>query len=144
MNAEPITPRCIERNFGNMNGNLYELEHTDDFVDNRFKFIGVESLSKFDDKADLRVAVDEIGASTRPCSAAQQFKLDTSGLIAKLVRNVAGRRAQLLDQIRSYRDTVFGRDTQQAVLKPMLEQMGRCRQASGCPTFPRRSPADEF
>ena len=33
VNAEPIMKRYIERNFnGNMDGNLYELEHNDDFV----------------------------------------------------------------------------------------------------------------
>ena len=33
VNAEPIMKRYIERNFnGNMNGNLYELEHHDDFT----------------------------------------------------------------------------------------------------------------
>ena len=57
VNAEPVMKRYIERNFnGNMNGNLYELEHHDDFVAERLPFIGVESLSKFDDKADLKFA----------------------------------------------------------------------------------------
>jgi CotH kinase protein len=61
VNAEPIMPRYIERNFnGNMNGNLYELEHNDDFVSNRLKFIGVESLSDFENKADLKLAIDHL------------------------------------------------------------------------------------
>ena len=34
VNAEPIMKRYIERNFnGNMKGNLYELEHHDDFLE---------------------------------------------------------------------------------------------------------------
>src|SRR6478672_8711705 len=45
VNAEPIMKRYIERNFnGNLNGNLYELEHTDDLISARIPFIGVESL----------------------------------------------------------------------------------------------------
>jgi CotH kinase protein len=64
VNAEPIMKRYIERNFnGNLNGNLYELEHHDDFIEERLKFIGVESLSKFDDRADLKFAVDHIKAN---------------------------------------------------------------------------------
>jgi len=35
VNAEPIMKRYIERNFGNMKGNLYEIEHRDDFVEQR-------------------------------------------------------------------------------------------------------------
>src|SRR6202007_1739853 len=36
INAEPVMKRYIERNFsGNMNGNLYELEHHDDFLEDR-------------------------------------------------------------------------------------------------------------
>ena len=36
VNAEPVMKRYIERNFnGNMKGNLYELEHRDDFVNAR-------------------------------------------------------------------------------------------------------------
>ena len=57
VNAEPVMQRYIERNFnGNMNGNLYELEHSDDFVSERLPFIGSESLSKFNNKADLQFA----------------------------------------------------------------------------------------
>ena len=63
VNAEPVMKRYIERNFhGNMKGNLYELEHHDDFVAERLPFIGVESLSRFDDKADLKFACGEIKA----------------------------------------------------------------------------------
>src|SRR3984885_15882004 len=51
------------------------------------------------------------------------FKLARSGIIAKVVRNDAGRRAQLLDQVRTFRETIFDRATQQTVLKPMLDQM---------------------
>ena len=51
------------------------------------------------------------------------FKMSTNGLIAKLVRNDAGRRAQLVDQIRKYRDTIFAREVQQATLKPMIDRM---------------------
>ena len=55
--------RYIERNFnGNLNGNLYELEHHDDFISARIPFIGAESLSKFADKADLKLADDQIAA----------------------------------------------------------------------------------
>ena len=64
VNAEPIMKRYIERNFnGNMKGNLYEIEHHDDFVEERLKFIGVESLSKFEDKADLKFACRHIKAN---------------------------------------------------------------------------------
>ena len=66
VNAEPIMKRYIERNFGNMKGNLYELEHHDDFVDERVPFIGVESLSEFDDKADLKFAIDHIKRTAWP------------------------------------------------------------------------------
>lgn len=196
VNAEPIMPRYIERNFGNMKGNLYELEHTDDFVASRFGFIGVESLSKFEDKADLRLAIDQIAANGLAGAAqvfdldqfikiyamefflkhwdgysrntnntyvyndvqavktpgvhdvrfklipwgldqtlqpAHHFKLDTTGLLARLVRDDPGRRAQLVGQIRAYRDTVFGRETQQTVLKPMLDRMGALLTGLGVP-----------
>jgi len=64
VNAEPVMKRYIERNFnGNMKGNLYELEHHDDFLEERLKFIGVESLSKFEDKADLKFAIRHIKAN---------------------------------------------------------------------------------
>ncbi len=45
-----------------MDGNLYELEHRDDFRDSRLKYIGVESLSKFEDMADLKFANQHIAA----------------------------------------------------------------------------------
>lgn len=64
VNAEPIMKRYIERNFnGNMDGNLYEIEHTDDFREDRLPFIGVEDLSEFDDKEDLRFACRHIKAN---------------------------------------------------------------------------------
>ena len=63
VNAEPIMKRHIERNFGNMNGNLYEIEHTDDYLEERLPFIGVESLSAFDDKDDLKFACRHIKAN---------------------------------------------------------------------------------
>src|SRR6478735_8266920 len=63
VNAEPIMKRYIERNFnGNMQGNLYELEHHDDFVAARLPFISTEALSKFDDQADLKFADAQIAA----------------------------------------------------------------------------------
>jgi CotH kinase protein len=187
VNAEPIMKRYIERNFnGNMEGNLYEIEHHDDFVRGRLDFISVEDLSKFENKADLKLAMNHIAAN-RLAGATQvvdleqfiklyamefflkhwdgyagntnntylyndvnaveapgvddinfkmipwgidqtlqpdrRFKLATGGLVAKLVRNDAARREQLLKQIRTYRDTVFSRENQQTVLKPLINQM---------------------
>ncbi|QRP49405.1 CotH kinase family protein [Amycolatopsis sp. FDAARGOS 1241] len=199
VNAEPVMPRYLERNFGNVKGNLYELEHNDDFVDGRFDFIGVEDLSKFDDKADLRFAIDHIAAYglagaaevfdldqfiklyamefflkhwdgysgntnntyayndvdavTSPGAGDVKFKLipwgvdqtlqparhfavRTSGLLAKLVRNDGSRGVQLSDQIRTYRDTVFGRKTQQEVLTPLFERMGAVLTGLGVPDVP--------
>ncbi|MET7991987.1 CotH kinase family protein [Amycolatopsis sp. NPDC005232] len=199
VNAEPIMPRYIERNFGNMKGNLYELEHKDDFTDARFDFIGVENLSEFDNKADLRLAIDHLAAHGLSGAAevfdldqfvklyamefflkhwdgytgntnntyayndveavaapglgnvkfklipwgvdqtfqpARHFTVRTSGLLAKLVHNDAGRRAQLMDQIRTYRDTVFGRKTQQEALTPLLERMGAVLTSLGVPDMP--------
>lgn len=64
VSTEPVMKRYIERNFnGNMKGNLYEIEHHDDLVDERLDFIGVESLSEFDDKADVKFAVHHIAAN---------------------------------------------------------------------------------
>ena len=51
------------------------------------------------------------------------FKLGRDGVIAQLVRNDDTRRKQLFDQIRAYRDTLFSRDHQQTVLKPLIDQM---------------------
>ncbi|MGW4063981.1 CotH kinase family protein [Amycolatopsis sp. NPDC004747] len=199
VNVEPIMPRYIERNFGNLNGNLYELEHQDDFVGDRFPFIGVESLSKFDDKADLRFAIDHIAAHGTAGAAevfdldqfvkiyamefflkhwdgytrntnntyvyndvdavaqpgvgdirfklipwgldqtlqpARHFRLDTAGLLAKLVRDDPGRRAKVVDQIRSYRETVFGFGIQQEVLKPLLDRMSTLLTGFGVPDVP--------
>ncbi|MCW2512728.1 MAG: spore coat protein CotH [Mycobacterium sp.] len=186
VNAEPAMKRYIERNFGNMKGNLYEIEHHDDFVRERLDFISVESLSAFENKADLKFAVDLI-ASDGLAGANQMldldhfiklyamefflkhwdgyanntnntyiyndvvaveapgptdvrfkmipwgidqtlqpdrpFKLARGGLIAKLVRDDATRRKQLIDQIGAFRASVFGRKVQQTVLKPMIDQM---------------------
>jgi hypothetical protein len=187
VNAEPVMKRYIERNFNrNLSGNLYELEHRDDFVSARIPFISVESLSKFEDKADLKLADDQIaahglaGASQhldldhfikvyamefllkhwdgysdntnntyiyndvnavaspgagnvkfkmihwgidQILQPQHSFKMSTNGLIAKLVRNDAARRTQLIDQIRTYRDTIFAHEVQQATLKPMIDRM---------------------
>src|SRR6185503_15015556 len=60
---------------GNMNGNLYELEHHDDFVTARLPFIGTESLSKFDNKADLKLADEQIAARGL-AGASQMLDLD--------------------------------------------------------------------
>ncbi len=187
VNAEPVMKPYIERNFhGNMKGNLYELEHHDDFVAERLPFIGVESLSEFDDMADLKLACDQIKARglagaddmldmdqfiklyamefflkhwdgyadntnntyiyndvnavaapglgdvkfkfipwgiDQTYQPARPFKLGRDGVIAQLVRNDDARRKQLTDQIRAYRKTVFSRENQQTVLKPLIDQM---------------------
>ncbi|MEV6639258.1 CotH kinase family protein [Amycolatopsis sp. NPDC051371] len=199
VNVEPIMPRYIERNFDTTKGNLYELEHKDDFVDERFDLIGVESLSKFEDKADLRFAVDHIAANglagasevfdldqfvkvyamefflkhwdgysrntnntyvyndvdavaapgvddvrfkmipwglDQTLQPARHFRIDTAGLLAKLVRDDPGRRAQLIGQIRAYRDSVFGFKTQETVLKPLLERMAALLTGLGVPDVP--------
>ncbi|MEU4247508.1 CotH kinase family protein [Amycolatopsis sp. NPDC026612] len=204
VNVEPIMPRYIERNFGNLKGNLYELEHKDDFVADRFAAIGVESLSKFDDKADLRFAIDHIaahglaGASEvfdldqfvklyamefflkhwdgysrntnntyvyndvdavaqpgvddidfklipwgldQTFQPARHFRLDTAGLLAKLVRDDPDRRAQLAGQVRDYRETVFGYRTQQEVLRPLLDGMGTVLAGLGVPDVPTQLTA---
>ncbi len=197
VNAEPIMKRYIERNFnGNMKGNLYEIEHRDDLVKERFPFIAVESLSKFQNKADLKFAIDHIAANglagasqvvdidefikvyamefflkhwdgysnntnntylyndvtavetpgvndikfklihwgiDQTLQPSHHFKLSTAGRIAKLVRNDAGRRAQLIDQIRAYRESVFGREIQQTVLKPLIDQMQKSLVGFGVP-----------
>src|SRR6476619_1562542 len=187
VNAEPIMKPYIERNFnGNMKGNLYELEQHDDFLEERLQFIGVESLSKFEDKADLKFAIRHIKANglagadqvldmdqllkiyamefflkhwdgyadntnnTYICNDVtavaapgvgnikfkmipwgidqtlqpdRPFKLGRDGIIAQLVRNDDARRKQLFDQIRVYRETLFSREHQQTVLKPLIDQM---------------------
>ena len=53
------------------------------------------------------------GVLTRFSSRIDISRWPPSGLIAKLVRNDAARLAQLIDQIRTYRETVFSRETQQ-------------------------------
>jgi hypothetical protein len=199
VNVEPIMPRYIEHNFGNHKGNLYELEHQDDFLDKRFGLIGVESLSRFEDKADLRFAIDHIaahglaGASQvfdldqfiqvyamefflkhwdgysrntnntyvyndvdavaapgagdirfkmipwgldQTLQPARHFRLDTAGLLAKLVLGDVTRRTQLFEQIRVYRDSVFGHRPQETVLKPLLERMAALLTGLAVPDVP--------
>jgi hypothetical protein len=197
VSAEPIMKRYIEHNFnGNMEGNLYELEHRDDFTRDRLDFIAVESLSKFENMADLKFAIDRIAADGLAGAAKmldldqfikldamefflkhwdgycgntnntyiyndvnaveapgendirfkfipwgidqtfqpdRRFKLSRGGLIARLVRNDATRREQLISQVRTYRETVFGRDIQQTVLKPMIDQMQALLTGFGVP-----------
>ena len=187
VNAEPIMKQYIERNFsGNMNGNLYEIAHKNDFLEERLEFIGVEELSKFEDKADLKFACEHIKANglagadqlidmeqylklyamefllkhwdgyadntnntylyndvdavatpgvgdikfkfvpwgiDQTLQPNKPFKLGRDGLIAQLVRNDDARRKKLMDQIRAYRETLFSREHQQTVLKPLIDQM---------------------
>ena len=199
VNAEPIMKRYIERNFnGNMNGNLYEIEHRDDLVEARLDFIGVESLSEFEDKADLKFACRHIKANglagadqmldmdqflkvyamefllkhwdgyadnqnntylyndvtavaapgvgdikfkmipwgiDQTLQPKRPFKLGRDGLIAQLVRNDDTRRKQLIDQIRVYRETLFSREKQQTVLKPLIDQMQALLAGFGVPNL---------
>ena len=187
INAEPIMKRYIERNFGgNMNGNLYEIAHKNDFLEERLKYIGAEDLSKFKDKADLKFACEHIKAHglagadqlidmeqylklyamefllkhwdgyadntnntylyndvtavatpgvgdikfklvpwgvDQMLQPSRPFKLGRDGLIAQLVRNDDPCRKLLMDQIRTYRQTLFSREHQQTVLKPLIDQM---------------------
>lgn len=58
-----------------MAGNLYEFEHGDDFVSARLPFIDPESLSKFDDKADLQF-VDNYIAANGLVGADQMLDMD--------------------------------------------------------------------
>jgi len=51
------------------------------------------------------------------------FKLGREGLIGKLVRKDAARRKQLIDQVGTYRATIFSREIQQTVLKPLIDKM---------------------
>lgn len=186
VNAEPIMKRYIERNFGNMKGNLYEIEHRDDFVADRLRLIATEELSAFDNKADLKFAIRHIadhgiaGAAEvfdveqfirlyamefflkhwdgysnntnntyvyndvtaveapglgdikfklipwgidQTLRTDHRFKLGGAAVLAQLVRDDAARREQLFDQIRTFRDTIFSRQSQQTVLKPLLDQL---------------------
>jgi CotH kinase protein len=197
VNAEPIMKRYIERNFnGNMKGNLYEIEHHDDFVKERLDFISVEDLSKVENKADLKLADEQIAAHGIAGAAqvvdleqfikiqamefylkhwdgyadntnntyiyndltavetpgvgdvkfklipwgidqtfqpSRPFKLGRDGVVAKLVRNDAARRQQLMAQIRSYRETVFGREVQQTQWTPLINKMQALLQGLGVP-----------
>jgi CotH kinase protein len=194
--------RYIERNFnGNMKGNLYEIEHTDDFVAKRLSFIGVESLSEFDDKADLKFAANHIAANgiaavnqlfdveqfikfyamefylkhwdgyadntnntyvyndvtavANPGAGAIKFKmipwgidqawlpgrpfrLGRDGIVAKLIRADPARRAQLFDQIRKYRETVFAREIQQTKWTPLINAMQALLGGFGVPDLAAR------
>jgi hypothetical protein len=186
VNAEPIMKRYIERNFGNMKGNLYEIEHRDDFVADRLRLIATEDLSAFGNKADLKFAIGHIadhgiaGAAEvfdieqfirlyamefflkhwdgysnntnntyvyndvtaveapglgnikfklipwgidQTLRTDHRFKLGGAAVLAQLVRDDAARREQLFDQIRTYRDTIFSRQSQQTVLKPLLDRL---------------------
>jgi hypothetical protein len=186
VNAESVMKRYIERNFGNTRGNLYELEHKDDFIRDRFEHVAVESLSRFDNRADLKIANDHIAAHGLAGAAQvfdldhfikiyamefflkhwdgyaenrnntyayndvvavehpslddvkfklipwgvdqtfrpdRPFKLSHQGHIAGLVRRDPTQRQRLLDQVGAYRDSVFGRDKQQTVWKPLLDQL---------------------
>lgn len=60
VNVEPIMRRYLERNATHQKGNLYEFELHDDFVTDRIDKVAVESLSEFDDKLDLRLAIDHL------------------------------------------------------------------------------------
>ncbi|NKZ15270.1 spore coat protein CotH [Mycolicibacterium septicum DSM 44393] len=186
VNAEPIMKRYIERNFGNMKGNLYEIEHRDDFVADRLRLIATEDLSAFGNKADLKFAIGHIadhgiaGAAEvfdieqfirlyamefflkhwdgysnntnntyvyndvtaveapglgnikfklipwgidQTLRTDHRFKLGGAAVLAQLVRDDVARREQLFDQIRTYRDTIFSRQSQQTVLKPLLDRL---------------------
>ena len=197
VNAEPAMKRYIERNFnGNMKGNLYEIAHTDDFVSSRLQFIPAESLSEFDNRADLKFAMDYIAANglagasqvidldqfirlyamefflkhwdgysrntnntyiyndvkavaapgvndvkfkfipwgiDQILQAGHHFKISSDGLIAKLVRDDADRLAQFVDQVGSFRETVFSRDIQHTMLNPMIDKMEALLQGFGVP-----------
>jgi CotH kinase protein len=197
VNAEPIMKRYIERHFnGNMKGNLYELEHKDDFIAERLSFIGVESLSQFDDKADLKFAINHIAANgiagvnqlfdveefikayamdfylkhwdgyadntnntyvyndvaavanpglgsikfkvipwgiDQTWQPQRPFRLGKDGIVARLIRDDPTHRAQLFDQIRKYRETVFARDIQQTKWTPLINQMQALLAGFGVP-----------
>jgi hypothetical protein len=67
VNVEPIKQRFIENNFGgNVNGNLYEFEFSDDFKPptpsdpTAISRIDVEKPSRFTDRKDLLVAATEL------------------------------------------------------------------------------------
>lgn len=169
-----------------MKGNLYEIEHRDDFVADRLRLIATEDLSAFDNKADLKFAIRHIadhgiaGAAEvfdveqfirlyamefflkhwdgysnntnntyvyndvtaveapglgdikfklipwgidQTLRTDHRFKLGGAAVLAQLVRDDAARREQLFDQIRTFRDTIFSRQSQQTVLKPLLDQL---------------------
>jgi hypothetical protein len=53
----------------------------------------------------------------------QHFQMGKDGLIARFVRDDGDRFAQLIDQIRTYRETLLSREIQQTTLKPMIDKM---------------------
>ena len=54
----------IERNFnGNMNGNLYEIAHKNDFLEERLQFIGVEVALEVRRQSRLKFACGHIKAN---------------------------------------------------------------------------------
>jgi CotH kinase protein len=61
------------------------------------------------------------------------FEMGSGGLVAKLVRDDVDRLAQLIEQIGTYRDTVFSREIQQTVTKPMLDKMEASLVSFGLP-----------
>jgi hypothetical protein len=63
----------------------------------------------------------------------RSFRMRNEGLIAKLVRDDAARRAQLINQIRIYRETVFGRGVQEATLRPMIDKVEKLLVGLGVP-----------
>ena len=202
VNVEPVMKRYIERNFnGNMKGNLYSLEHRNDFVSSRSPFVSTESLSQFDDKADFKFAAEYIAVNglagagqmldldhfikvyamefflkhwdgyagkanntyiyndvnavavpgvndikfkvipwgiDQTLQAERHFKMGAGGLVAKLVRDDADWLTQLIDQIGMYRDTVFSREVQQTVMKPMIDTMEASLVGLGLPDAPLR------
>jgi hypothetical protein len=197
VSTEPVMKRYIERNFdGNMKGNLYEIEHHDDLIEDRLDFLGVESLSEFDDKADVTFAVGHIAAHglagvvqmvdigqfikfyamefflkhwdsysentnntylynnvvaveqpgvddvrfmmipwgiDQILRSEKPFRLGRAGVVAKLVREDPAMRAQLLDQIRVYRQSLFDRETQQNTWRPLIDQLQALVQGFGVP-----------
>jgi hypothetical protein len=205
VNVEPVMKRYVERNFnGNMKGNLYALEHRNDFVSARSPFVSTESVSKFDDKADFIFAADYIAANglaganqvldldhfikvyamefflkhwdgyagranntyiyndvdavaapgvndikfkvipwgiDQTFQSKKYFTMGSGGLVAKLVRDDADRLAQLVDQIRTYRETVFSRDVQQTVVKPMIDKLEASLVGFGLPAAASRIEA---
>ena len=64
--------------------------------------------------------IDQILKPASPSGSA------VTGRIAQFVRNDEPRRKLLMDQIRAYRETLFSREHQQTVWKPLIDQMQVC------------------